>query len=94
MKGWSMKGQWVILTPPSSSSFHFRKIFSWECYSKKAWVIPCHIVPFSERGCQPNAKREVMIHLGSQENHFPPPHPHFTVSFFLSLRKPQFLLQL
>ena len=36
-----------------------------------------------------------MIHLGSEENHFIPPHPHFTVDFFPpSLPKPQFLLQL
>ena len=36
-----------------------------------------------------------MIHLGSEENHFPPPHSHFTIDFFPpSLPKLQSLLQL
>ena len=76
MKWWSMKGQGVILTPslpsPPPPSFHFHNILSWEYYSQKPWIIPypCHLVPFSERECQPNVKREVMIHLDSEERIF------------------------
>ena len=57
------------LPPPS---FHFHNILSWEYYSQKPWIIPypCHLVPFSERECQPNVKREVMIHLDSEERIF------------------------
>ena len=60
----------------------------------KPWEIPytCHIVPFSEKECQPNVKREGNDTLGSEENNFPPPHPHFTIDFSPSLHKPQFLL--
>ena len=69
-------------TPPPPP-FIFHKILSREFWLKKPWVIPypCHLVPLGEKECQPNVKREVMIHLGSEENHFPPPHPHFTVDF-------------
>ena len=43
----------------------------------KPWEIPytCHIVPFSEKECQPNVKREGNDTLGSEEKNFPPPHP-------------------
>ena len=84
MKWWSIKKQGVILT----SQIPFLGMLVYDAVGNHLSMPPCSL----RRGRRPTQCEEGGYDTyGSEENHFPSPHPHFTVHFYPSLPKPQFL---